>query len=108
MCCLDQNTVSMALRRVFYSLSLSTLTHAGFYLYSSTQILHLLHVAINIEYTFIVCLYFMLNERKSEKAAGASPHGPTGGAYSAPPDPLAVTGGGTPPPVPTPACEYSY
>ena len=46
-------------------------------------------------------LIFMLNERKSEKAVGA-----TGGAYSAPPDPLAVTGGGTPPPVPTPACEY--
>ena len=32
-CRLDQNTVTMALRRVFYSLSLSTttLTHAGFY-----------------------------------------------------------------------------
>ena len=31
-CHLDQNTVTMALRRVFYSLSLSTLTHAGFYI----------------------------------------------------------------------------
>ena len=32
-CRLDQNTVTMALRRVFYSLSLSTttLTHAGIY-----------------------------------------------------------------------------
>ena len=32
-CRLDQNTVQLALRRVFYSLSLSTttLTHAGFY-----------------------------------------------------------------------------
>ena len=29
-CRLDQNTVTMALRRVFYSLSLSTLTHAGY------------------------------------------------------------------------------
>ena len=28
-CRLDQNTVTIALRRVFYSLSLSTLTHAG-------------------------------------------------------------------------------
>ena len=28
MCRLDQNTVTMALRRVFYSLSLSTLSHA--------------------------------------------------------------------------------
>ena len=36
-------------------------------------------------------LIFMLNERKSEKAAGA-----TGGAYSAPPDQLAVTGGARP------------
>ena len=36
-------------------------------------------------------LIFMLNECKSEKAAGA-----TGGAYSAPPDPLAVTGGARP------------
>ena len=53
-------------------------------------------------------LIFMLNERKSEKAAGASPQAPTGGAYSAPPDPLAVTGGFTPPPLSTPACEYSY
>ena len=32
MCRLDQNTVTMALRRVFYSLSLSTLTHASFYI----------------------------------------------------------------------------
>ena len=47
-------------------------------------------------------LIIMLNERKSEKAAGAL------GELSAPPDPLAVTGGGTPPPVPTPACEYNY
>ena len=39
---------------------------------------------------------FMLNERKSKKAAGAPD--PTGGTISAPPDPLAVTGGGTPPP----------
>ena len=31
-CRLDQNTVTMALRRVFYSLSLSALTHAGFYI----------------------------------------------------------------------------
>ena len=31
-CRLDQNMVTMALRRVFYSLSLSTLTHAGFYI----------------------------------------------------------------------------
>ena len=31
-CRLDQNTVTMALRRVFYSISLSTLTHAGFYI----------------------------------------------------------------------------
>ena len=31
-CRLDQNTVTMALRRVFYSLSLSTLTHTGFYI----------------------------------------------------------------------------
>ena len=31
-CHLDQNTATMALRRVFYSLSLSTLTHAGFYI----------------------------------------------------------------------------
>ena len=29
-CRLDQNTVTMALRRVFYSLSLSTLTHSGY------------------------------------------------------------------------------
>ena len=29
-CRLDQNTVTMALRRIFYSLSLSTLTHAGY------------------------------------------------------------------------------
>ena len=47
-CRLDQNTVTMALRRVFYSLSLSTLTHAGFYINQ---------LAINIEYTFKVCLF---------------------------------------------------
>ena len=41
-------------------------------------------------------LIFMLNERKSEKAAGA------GAAYSAPPDPLAVTGGARPLPYPPP------
>ena len=42
-CRLDQNTVTMALRRVFYSLSLSTLTHTGFY------INRLRLLAINIE-----------------------------------------------------------
>ena len=47
-------------------------------------------------------LIFMLNERKSEKAAGASPQAPLGELTALPPDPLAVTGGGTPPPVPTP------
>ena len=31
-CRLDQNTVTLALRRVFYSLSLSTLTQASFYI----------------------------------------------------------------------------
>ena len=31
-CRLDQNMVTMALRRVCYSLSLSTLTHTGFYI----------------------------------------------------------------------------
>ena len=31
-CRLDQNMVTMALRRVFYLLSLSPLTHAGFYI----------------------------------------------------------------------------
>ena len=40
-CRLDQNMVTMALRRVFYSLSLST-THAGFY----TRILINLNIAL--------------------------------------------------------------
>ena len=41
-------------------------------------------------------LFFMLNERKSEKSGWGFAPGPTGGAYSAPPDPLAVTGGARP------------
>ena len=40
---------------------------------------------------------FMLNKRKSKKSG-----------WGFAPDPLAVTGGGTPPPVPTPTCDYSY
>ena len=50
----------------------------------------------------------MLNKRKSKKSGWGSASGPTWGASSVPPDPLAVTGGGTPPPIPTPTCEYSY
>ena len=44
---------------------------------------------------------------KAKSGWGFAPD-PTGGAISAPPDPLAVTGGGTPPPVPSPSCEYIY
>ena len=57
-CRLDQNTVTMALRRVLNSLSLSTttLTHAGFY--TRILIMRILRLlAINIEYTFKVCLF---------------------------------------------------
>ena len=70
MCCLDQNTVTMALRRVFY--------HAGFY----TRILINSNIALaralSILNTLSKYAYFMLNERKSEKAAGASPQPPLG------------------------------
>ena len=38
----------------------------------------------------------MLNGRKSEKSGWGFAPGPTGGAYSAPPDPLAVMGGARP------------
>ena len=55
-CRLDQNMVTMALRRVFYSLSLSTLTHGmQASMLKSIRILRLL--AINIEYTFKVCFF---------------------------------------------------
>ena len=70
MCRLDQNTVTMALRKVFYSLSLSTtaLTHAVFY----TLILINSNIALaSYQINFQSMLIFMLNERKSEKAAGA-------------------------------------
>ena len=45
-------------------------------------------------YTYVldITVNFMLNKRKS--GWGFAPD-PTGGAVSAPPDPLAVTGGGT-------------
>ena len=51
---------------------------------------------------------FMLNKRKSIKAAWASPQTPLGELSALPQNPLAVTGGGTPPPVPSPSCEYIY
>ena len=51
---------------------------------------------------------FMLNKRKSKKAAGASPQTPLGELSALPPTPLAVTGGGAPPPVPSPSFEYIY
>ena len=55
-CRLDQNMVTMALRRVLYSLSLSTLTHGmQASMLKSIRILRLL--AINIEYTFKVCFF---------------------------------------------------
>ena len=46
---------------------------------------------------------FMLNKRKSKKAAGAP-----GELSALPQNPLAVTGGGTPPSVPSPSCEYIW
>ena len=67
-CRLDQNTVTMALRRVFYSLSLSTTTQAEYCACYSYQ----------YRIRFQSMLIFMLNERKSEKAAGASPQPPLG------------------------------
>ena len=51
---------------------------------------------------------FMLNKRKSKKAAGASPQTPLGELSALPQNPLAVTGGGAPPPVPSPSFEYVY
>ena len=48
----------------------------------------------------------MLNKRKSKKAAGAKPQTPPGELSALPQNPLAVTGGGTPPPVPS--CEYIW
>ena len=49
---LDQNTVTMALRRVFYSLSLSTttLTHAGFYTRILTEIIYIISDINQFEY----------------------------------------------------------
>ena len=51
---------------------------------------------------------FMLNKRKSKKASGASPQTPLGELSALPQNPLAVTGGGAPPPVPSPSFEYIY
>ena len=45
---------------------------------------------------------FMLNKRKSKKAAGASPQTPLGELSALSPNPLAVTGGGAPLPYPPP------
>ena len=84
----------MALRRVFYSLSLSTtaLTHAGFY----TLIL----INSNISYPILNKLskyaYFHAKWTQKWKSGWGFAPAPTGGAYSAPPDPLAVMGGARP------------
>ena len=51
---------------------------------------------------------FMLNKRKSKKAAGASPQTPLGELSALPQNPLNVTGEGAPPPVPSPSFEYIY
>ena len=45
---------------------------------------------------------FMLNKRKSKKAAGASPQTPLGELSALPQNPLAVTGGGGARPLPYP------
>ena len=59
-------------------------------------------------YVLDITVNFMLNKRKSKKAAWASPQTPLGELSALPQNPLAVTGGGTPPPVPSPSCEYIY
>ncbi|KAL5496562.1 hypothetical protein EMCRGX_G012868 [Ephydatia muelleri] len=46
-----------------------------------------------------ICICYVEEDKRKSKTSGPDP---TGGAYSAPPDPLAVTGGGTPLPVPSP------
>ena len=51
-CRLDQITVTMALCRVFYSLSLSMLS-----IYYLCFYINQFDIALNIEYTFNVCLF---------------------------------------------------
>ena len=53
-------------------------------------------------YVLDITVNFMLNKRKSKKAAGAKPQTPLGELSALPPDPLAVTGGARPLPYPPP------
>ena len=54
-----------------------------------------------------VTMNFMLNKRKSKKRLGLRPR-PHWGSYQRSPRPPCCHGRGTPPPVPSPSCEYIY
>ena len=67
-----------------------------------------LGIRIRDVYVSDITVNFMLNKRKSKKAAGASPQTPLGELSAFPQTPLLSREGARPLPYPPPSCEYIY